>query len=638
MEMSRYRNLFLAETREHLHTMNQLVDGLEREPERDETINALFREAHSIKGMAAAMQFTQTAAVAHHLEHYLGEIRSCSRVPPDVRGRLLDGIDLLEGLLDDIVSGRPERNVEKFLQKTATCSGQSGQDMAIVTNVDCTAQNSASQEPADSILSSASAGDHSEEFQVIIDLVNAPKSANPGLKILQRLEEMGEILSSEAVVDSIRQGGEPRQVKLWLRSGIAPDKLKSKLLTIEGIGRVGFAQDRRKKPGDDQVATVRVSTDRLDNLLSIVGELLTNHYLLQTAAESENWTEIPAQLILMDRLVENLRHEVIQARMVPFQTITGRLPKAIRDISRKSGKNVTLNLIGEDLGVDRVVLEQLGDSLLHLVRNAVDHGIVSQETLTIEARREKEQILIEVSDDGRGMSPEQIKKTAIAQGLLAANQAGKLSDREALMLICQPGFSTAQGVTETSGRGVGMDVVKSSVERLGGTLAVSSALDRGTRVQMSVPLSTAIVKVLLVACARQRLAIPITRVVRTFALPSAMINRREEPHVFVHEGRTVPLYSLAELLSLARTENTKKALIVLAEVQGGLVGLQVDSLIGQREVFVKPLHFPLDKLPGLSGVTVEGAGIIFVLEPQSLVENRLMLADKAGWKPESSTF
>jgi len=526
MDMSQYRELFLTETREHIGNLNRLIVQLEQNPSHRETVDALFREAHSIKGMAATMGFDATARLAHHLEDLLDGFRSSGDVPSTTIDYLLEGIDLFAGLLEDLQANRPERDTDAFMAKWS--------------------------------LSAA-----------------ATKTDQP-------TEPVAEV-SQGPFIEDRRKG------------------------------------DRRER--DDTVRTVRVSTGLLDEYVNLTGELITHRNMLNTALSHRNWDELNEALTLTGRLIDDLHHHVLQGRLMPLASITGRLPRIVRDLCRKTGKRVTLHQSGTQIGMDRSILEELTDPLVHLVRNAVDHGIEREGVVEVSARRERGLILVEVADDGRGMDPERIRQKAVARGLISASQAEALSDRAALTLVCQPGFSTAEHVTETSGRGVGMDVVKAAVQGLGGTLDILSAPGAGTRFQMRLPLSIAIIKIFLVNCAGGLLAIPVTRVQRALELATREILSHENRRSFRLDEESIPLYSLAEALCLPHPAAADTVWVCLTEVRGQQVGLQVDGFLGQRDAFIKPLGFPLNRLNGLSGATLEGDGrVVFLIDPQSLLE------------------
>jgi two-component system chemotaxis sensor kinase CheA len=449
-------------------------------------------------------------------------------------------------------------------------------------------------------------------------------SAARCLLIVRELERTGEVLSILPTKETLRQGAACLKVQAWLRSVVPKAQLEEALRAIADVDRVTFVDDRRSEKvrrGGESGRSVRVRTDLLDRMVNLTGELLTHRFMLQRAAAHREWGELDAVLAETTRLLGDLHHQVLQVRLMPLESITGRFPRLVRDLARKSGKEVEFKLVGGEVGLDRVILEELSDPLVHLVRNAIDHGIDERGEVAIAARREKDLVLIEVSDNGRGMDPAALRQLAVARGVLTRAQAEQCADREALMLVCVPGLSTARTVTDTSGRGVGMDVVKAAVEKLGGTLDIQSTLGAGTRFQLRLPLSVAIIRILLVGCGGHSLAIPLTRVLRTLELPAAAVVDQVRRRVFRHDDEDVELVEFAERLGLSAAAASDSLCVVLTEAQGRRVGLQVDRFFGQRDAFVKNLGFPLDRLPGMSGATVEADGsVVFIIDPHPLLE------------------
>jgi len=621
MDMSKYRELFFSETREHINSLNQLVVTLEQEPGNKETVDALFREAHSIKGMAATMGFNNTAQLAHHLEDLLDAFRSSGDIPLATIDYLLEGIDLLDGLLDDMQADRPERSTETFLAKQPIPEALSERKSpeAPVAPLDDESREEPPEEP--------------DTFQVLIELEKeTPAAAARGILILRELEKSGNLKTCKPGMDELREGSPCEQIQAWLSSFVDKEQIKETLLKINGVANVQFIGDRRmidRRRRLSEGRTVRVRADLLDQFVNLTGELITHRNMLNTAGSSRNWDELNKALGRAGRLIDDLHHNVLQVRLTPLQSITGRLPRIVRDLSRNSGKQVTLMLSGTDVGIDRVILEEITDPLIHLVRNAVDHGIEEEGVVTVSAGREKGLILIEVADDGKGMDPQTLRQKAVDRGLVSQAQAHNMSDRDALMLVCKPGFSTAEEVTETSGRGVGMDVVKAAVHSLGGTLDIVSEVGAGTRFQMRLPLSVAIIKILLVSCAGHALAIPITRVQKTLDLPTSVIENSGQHRVFRLDEEELCLYSLAEALSLPQAAAGDTTWTILTEVRGRRIGLQVDGFLGQRDAFIKPTGFPINLLTGLSGATVEGDGrVTFLVDPQALLEMHSMTVNQ----------
>ncbi|HEY5974118.1 MAG TPA: chemotaxis protein CheA, partial [Geobacteraceae bacterium] len=443
MDMSQYRDLFVAEAREHVRRMAELVPVLVTAPTDSETVAALFRSAHSVKGMAASMTFPCIAELAHRLEDLLDGVRHGLPVADGLGTLLLAGADVLEEMINAVAAGATDGEpVPGLLSKIADYPGSSA----------------------------------------------APPATPP-----------------------LPTASEP---------------------TPAPAGETG-----------ESPQTVRVRTGVLDHLVNITGELVTvKHRLLSLAGEltEQRLDETVSDLV---KLVRELRDQVMTARLIPFSTTADRFPRVVRDLARKSGKEVAFTVVGKELELDRGILEGLAEPLLHLLRNAVDHGIElpaarqaagkqATGSITLTARREKDQLVVTVADDGRGMAPDEVRAAAIAKGVVSAEQAAGLSAQEALLLVCEPGFSTAGAVTDISGRGVGMDVVKTTVQALNGTLAIESVPGQGCRFVLKLPLTIAIINVLLMEVGGLPVAIPVTSVQRTLQLERQLVVSHGSAKVF----------------------------------------------------------------------------------------------------------
>lgn len=622
MDMSKYRGMFLSETKEHLKSMGRLIVTLEKNPSDHESIDALFRNAHSIKGMAASMGYEQTARLAHCLEDLMDGFRQTGAVSTLAVDRLLSGIDLLEGLLEDIDQDRPERPVASFIQQIEEMSAPAAEESA-TTEIAPVPESPSAQ----------------EDTRFVIDL--SPDAAAPAaraLLIFHQLEQVGKVVSSSPSRKDISSGAKIFRIEVDLKTDKDPEGIQAQLLSMADVVSVVVERATKKGDGaaesgeasasasrkDDMTRTVRVRTELLDQFINITGELLTNRYMMQNAVNQERWPTVKEGLGQLARLVSDLHNHVLQVRMLPIESITGRLPRLVRDLARKSGKEVSLNIEGEEIELDRAILEQLADPLVHMVRNAVDHGIESRGSLSVRAWREKDLVLIEVCDDGRGMDSESIRQKALNKNLITPQQAKGMRDRDVLQLVCIPGFSTAQTVTQTSGRGVGMDVVKNAVEILGGTLQIESKKRQGTRFLLKLPLSIAIIRILLVEIAGNQVGMPITRIIRTLDVLREQIKSSGKQLVIRFEEEVIPLLSLRKILKLPTRSHPASLPVVITEFRGRKVGLVVDRLVGQRETFVKSLAFPLDNLSGVSGATFLGDGnVVFIIDPQSLIEGSL---------------
>jgi two-component system, chemotaxis family, sensor kinase CheA len=379
---------------------------------------------------------------------------------------------------------------------------------------------------------------------------------------------------------------------------------------------------------------VRVRTELLDYFLDTVGELL-----LATARLRELGKVLPEGsrppieegVYRLQALVKDLHDKVMSARMTPLSLITDRLPRAARDIARRKEREVDLVVTGAEIELDRAILDELADPLLHLLRNCIDHGLESAEErvaagksprgrVLVSVRRARDRVVLEMEDDGRGMNAAKLKAAAVARGALSAEAAARMSDREAFLLACLPGVSTAKDVSELSGRGVGMDAVKRVVENVGGTLEIESELGRGTRFTLRLPLTVAVVHLLLVGVGDEVFGLPIAKVVGAMEADGEKLERSRETPLLPHGQGLLPVYGLDSLVGIDVPPRQGPRPYVVMEGDAGRVALAVDRLVGQEEVVLKPLSRPLDLLPGLSGVTILGSGRpVFILDVPRLL-------------------
>jgi two-component system chemotaxis sensor kinase CheA len=618
MDMSKFKAMFLTESAEHLRSMSTLLTALEGQPQNREGIDALFREAHSIKGMAASMGYERMARLAHHLEDTLDGFRKQGEISPAAVGRLLSGVDLLEDLREDISDNLPERDIAEFIEQGGDRFATSGEQTL---------------EPP------AAEG----ALHVALNLQdNVVAPAVRLLLIVKQLEVLGAVEQLSPDLEELSAAGrDHRQLQLRLKTGLTPRDIEQAFADYPEISQLRVAatapaaatrgQDRRRddrRRGDRRQqgvagATVRVDTALLDRFINLTGELVTNRHRLQTALGAQNWRELNEGLGQLGKLVQSLHGQVLQVRMTPVGSITERLPRVVRDLCRKNGKDVQLLIEGAEIELDRTILEEMADPLMHLVRNAVDHGIVEQGTIQLRIWRERSHVQIQIQDDGRGIDPQKIRQRAVEKGLLSARQAQALRTAEVLQLICRPGFSTTEQVTETSGRGVGMDVVKAAVEKLGGILLIDSTLGRGSRITMQLPLSVAIIRVLLLECDGKLLALPLSRILQTRQIERQELRRSGKQLLIQLKDETLPLLSLRKILGMPVPPAAARISLVVMKLFGRKVGLAVDRLVGHREVFVKKLPPPFDRLRGSNGGAVLGDGqVVFILDVQSFLERR----------------
>jgi two-component system chemotaxis sensor kinase CheA len=378
----------------------------------------------------------------------------------------------------------------------------------------------------------------------------------------------------------------------------------------------------------DSLKSIRIKTETLDHLVNITGELITNRYRMAEAIRAADAAECREPLHQLTALLRTLRDEVFKARMLPFAFIAERFPRLVRDLARKQGKEVQFIIEGREIELDRTILEVMAEPIVHLLRNAIDHGLESADervmagkpfgsTVRLTVRRDRDHVEICVSDDGRGMDPERLKQKGIEKGLITPEHAATLTEHEAFQLVCAPGFSTATAITDISGRGVGMDAVRDAVHALAGVLSIQSQTGLGSSFIMRLPITVSIIHALIIQCGHFELALPLNVVTRTLELKPSDIGAEGGRATICLDDTMVPLRRLRQALQLPEHPDKTEAIqpVVVCDVGGTPRAFAVDRILGQQEIFVRPLRAPLAYLPGLSGATITGDGrVIFIAD------------------------
>lgn len=382
----------------------------------------------------------------------------------------------------------------------------------------------------------------------------------------------------------------------------------------------------------DSFKSIRIRTETLDHLVNITGELITNRYRLAGAISQADAAGCHEPLHQLTGLLRALRDEVFKARMLPFSIIAERFPRLVRDLARKQGKEVDFQLAGKEIELDRGILEEIAEPIIHILRNAVDHGLETAAEriaagkpaagkVTLTVQRDQDHVEITIADDGRGMDPERLKLKAVERGVISPEQSAQMTTQDAYQLICAAGFSTASTVTDISGRGVGMDAVREAVQALVGVLTIHSGSGRGSRFVMRLPITVSIINALIVQCGQFELAFPLNAVVRTMELKRAeALENTGSPNIIV-DGKQIPLRSLRQALGLPATAEAEGALtpVVVCDVGGTKLAFSVGRISGQQEIFVRPLRSPLSRLRGVSGATITGDGrVLFIADVSAL--------------------
>lgn len=602
-EMQEIVNEFLSEGRENLSELERVFVDLERDPGNLELINTVFRTVHSLKGAADFLGFPRMVAVAHKSESLLNLLRKeALSLTPEIMDVIFEAVDLLKMLLGEIESETGDgeaiepllARIDKILPSQAKAFKGADAEKG--------------SHPSGELKTPTAA-----EMPAQRDPMQSQESRPPAATSVDLPVTVGESLESQVTVPAA--------------DGEAGDPLQVNRLAADGGSQVNadLAKDH----------TIRVDVARLDSVMNLVGELVLarNRMIKINQALQDRFEDDPMIQSLVDNghhlslLTTDLQLAVLKTRMQPMRKVFSKIPRMVRDLARKKKKEVDLRIYGEETEVDKSIIEEIGDPLVHMIRNSVDHGIEIPDfrgplgkpekgLIRVSASYEGDHIIIEIVDDGKGIDPDQLRRTAVEKGILSTVDAAKLSDQESLSLIFSPGFSTAERVTSTSGRGVGMDVVKSNIARLNGTVNVESTLGEGTRFRIRLPLTVAIIQALMVGIGEEIYAIPLGAVIETLRVTEADIQRVDDKEVITIRDEIIGLTHLSEVLGLSLGRGSETYMyVVVAGVAEKKRGLVVHHLYGQEEVVIKPLGNYLKGHREFAGATLTGDGkVVMILD------------------------
>lgn len=657
------------------------VEGRAADPE---ILNSVFRAAHTIKAVAATVGHQHMAELTHTLETFFAQMREDRLSPTQaVTDELLATVDALRALRDEVVS-RLSSDVDvtpiltrlrALMESAAGEASEAGEDSTPARDDTLPAQQQLTEEQLARAQECAQGcGDAGDTILEVKVTAGADASA-PAARLLQAamaLEGMGQVIAQHPTQDELledRQDG-----RLWLVLATQADEGAIEEL-LSGISELAefqvqpYAIDAPAAAPSSilqspisNLPTVRISVERLDTLMNLVGELVTDRTRLVQIEDTlraqygrdrgdggRRGGGVIAALGEMTthfgRVVDQLQQEVMQARMLPIAHLFDKFPRLVRDVARAEGKQVELVIVGEATELDRSVIEAIGDPLIHLLRNAVDHGIEAPDervaagkpatgSVWLTAAHEEGHIVITVEDDGRGIEPARIRRAAVRRGLLTEEEAAQLDDDAAVSLIFQPNLSTAEQVTDVSGRGVGLDVVRTNVKQLSGSVVVESEVGRGTTFRLTLPLTLAIVQSMLVALGEGVYAIPLTSIVETLYLSDVSVSGVKGSPVILWRDSVLPLVYLRRFfahprLAAAPLNGDKQAVVTVAWGKQR-VGLIVDRLIGKREIVIKSLSPMIGNVPGISGCTILGDGhVVLIVDIPGLI-SATMQAQREG--------
>lgn len=661
--MSEYLSIFLDEADEQVDTLDQGLLRLEHEPDDHELLQSIFRSAHSLKGAAAAMGFANMSRLTHAAENLLDRFRAGELRPETAAiDLLLSAVDALKTMKQSIRGGGSDdfdvHGVAFALEAACTDGAPPPQvETAPITVAD------------------------DERFPDLdprplchVRVMLAPDCEMPHVRAeiaIAAVERVGTVLRVAPARESLHLIQPGQQLEIIARADGGDPAIRRALESVSEIAAIAFGEDPREmdvgpvargrtpaevsamaRRGDQ---TVRVNVTRLDNLMNLVGELVIDRTrvaqlcadILNTYGHSDVAVQLRETALHMARIVSDLQEEVMKARMLPIAQLFRRFPRMVRDLAQKTGKGVDLALEGEETELDRTVIEEMVDPLTHLLRNALDHGIETPEQraragkpqqakIILAARQLENRVIIEVTDDGAGIDVERVRDSAVTRGIMTASAAAALSKEEALQLVFAPGLSTSGEVSDLSGRGVGMDVVRSNVTRLRGSVGIQTKVGVGTTVAVSLPLTLAISQALLVTVGPATVAIPLVYVVETVRLPSNDLYTVSGRLVMAFRGKVLPLVAMSEIFDQGtpRLHAGDLIRVVVAKSGDQQIGFIVDSLIGEQEIVLKPIGAILGDTIGIAGATILGNGTVaLALDVASLIDRANLHAMQVKQEP-----
>ena len=688
MDTSQYLEIFLDETKEHLQNLNTQILDLEQEPDNMDTINEIFRAAHSLKGMAGTMGFKRMQTLTHDMENVFSEVRNGTiKIQSDMIDTLFKCLDALEEYLANIQQTTDEGtndNADLIAILNGILKGEKG-PVAKTVPVKETPKSEATENTDKEKWRQMKVNDtekmliekaYKEELKVYgisvyVDESCVLKAARAFL-VFKALEKLGEIIVSEPSAQDIEDEKFDLTFSLIFISGSTKDEVVAAVKSVSEIAEVFCSEyepaqqtqeakeevkkedTKEKTPAVPQTAvaktevkkaatkpvvnrTVRVDLEKLDGLMNLVSELIIAKNSLvsaATAAQSngENYSNVNEQIEYLESVTTNLHESVMKVRMVSIESVVAKFPRMIRDLSKKLGKKMELYMTGEDTELDRTVVDEIGDPLMHMLRNSADHGLEPNDvrvangkpevgSIFLDAYQDGNNVVIEVRDDGGGINTEAVKKKAIERGTITAEQAESMSEKEIVDLLFLPSFSTAKSVTDVSGRGVGLDVVRSKIEALSGEVEVKTKYGEGSTFTIRLPLTLAIIQALMVVIGNEKYAISLGSIQTIEDISPDEIKLVQNKEVIHIRGTVIPIIRLNKILDIESTKDEKSSMTVIIVKKGDKqAGLVVDELIGQQEIVIKSMGKFIKVPKIISGATILGNGeVALILDANTLI-------------------
>lgn len=695
MDTSQYLELFIDETKEHLQSLNEHILELEKDPENDDTINEIFRAAHTLKGMSGTMGYTRMQRLTHDLENVFSEIRNGNmKANEKLVDILFRGLDALESYLDVISSTGSEGTednediINDLNEVIAEETGADGVVKEETKKVEASpakevkpaennpAKNKYEQIPVSEYEIHAMENakeDGQNVFGITVYLQESCilKAARAFL-VFKTVEDKGELIKSVPDTEKIEDEEFDLDFSWILATKESKETIKQLIMNVSEIAEVCIddfqysevvqniqpekEEKKEEKPEVKEPAkkqppqaaakgkvasrSVRVDIDKLDVLMNLVSELIIAKNALVSVTSGDNGAEVGSGQIFhenieyLERVTTNLHESVMKVRMVPIESVVNRFPRMIRDLNRKLNKKMELYMTGEDTELDRTVIDELGDPLMHLLRNSADHGLESNEervrlgkpevgSIFLDAYQDGNNVTIEVRDDGGGIDTEKVRRKALEKGTITLQQAEAMTDKDYIDLLFQPSFSTADKISDVSGRGVGLDVVKTKIESLGGSIEARTVKGQGSTFMIQLPLTLAIIQALMVEVGKEKYAIPLGNIDTIEDISQDDIKLVQSKEVIYLRGSVIPIIRMNEILEMEdydKEADIESGVAVVVKKGDQRLGLVVDNLLGQQETVIKSMGHHITNAKLFSGATILGDGeVALILDTNTLI-------------------
>ncbi|MBU5441785.1 chemotaxis protein CheA [Paenibacillus sp. MSJ-34] len=676
MEMNQYLSMFIDESTEHLQSLNENMLQLENSPEDLGIVQIIFRSAHTLKGMSATMGFEDLASLTHQMENVLDLVRNGQlKMNSHIFDTLFKSLDALESMVQDITQGgEGKADVSHIVAQLRAIESGDFEDSAASSN---SGNHNASPEGVQldqyqfSVLDqSIAAGNTVFYIEVTVREDCVLKGARAYM-VFDCLERNGEVVKSNPSVQDLEQEKFDRSFSVYFISQVGQEQLQQSISQISEIEQVHIVsvdhetlnhlnrQQEQKaelasakreaaatsvKASESAPArtagtaaatrTIRVDIERLDVLMNLFSELLIDRVRLEQLASEIKRTDLTETVEHMTRVSGDLQNIVLKLRMVPVDTVFNRFPRMVRDLAKSLDKKVDLVITGADTELDRTVIEEIGDPLVHLLRNSIDHGVEAisgrlaagkPETGTIQLRafHSGNHVFIEIEDDGQGINRDKVLQTALKNGVIGADEAKSMTDEQVYNLLFASGFSTADKVSDISGRGVGLDVVKSKIASLGGNVSIESTPGQGSKFSVQLPLTLSIISAMLVGLGSEKYAIPLSSIVETMVIDHKQIRTVHGNQMIDYRQSIIPVISLAQVFDCpdSAVDSEEESEVIVIRKGDRLAAFMVDEFIGQSEIVIKTMGKYLTNIYGISGATILGDGqVALIIDPNALVK------------------